>query len=106
MVGRARDPNATLATLQSLVRGGRLVLMGSMTTDLPIPYGAVMHNDLEILGQFMYPANAYRRLLDLVRSGQLNITSIRPRVYPLPALRDAMDAAAHAGNLECVVMQP
>jgi len=106
MVGRARDPNATLAVLHSLARGGRLVLMGSMTADLPIPYGTVMLHNLEILGQFMYPATAFRRLLDLVRSGQLDITSIRPRVYPLPALRDAMDAAATAGKLECVVMQP
>lgn len=106
MVGRARDPNATLAVLHSLSRGGRLVLMGSMTPDLPIPYGTVMLNDLEILGQFMYPATAYRRLLSLVRSGQLDISPIRPRVYPLPALRDAMEAAATAGSLECVVMEP
>lgn len=105
MVGRARDPNATLAALHSLARGGRLVLMGSMTPDLPIPYGLVMWNDLEILGQFMYPATAYRRLLGLLRSGLLDITPIRPRVYPLPALREAMEAAANAGNLECVVME-
>jgi alcohol dehydrogenase len=106
MVGQARDPNSTLAALHSLRRGGRLVLMGSMTTDLPIPYTAVMLNSWEILGQFMYPASAYRRLLDLLRSGLLDITPIRPRVYPLAALPEAMEAAASAGNLECVVMQP
>ncbi len=71
MVGGATDPRSTLAALTSLRRGGRLVLMGSMTVDLPIPYTAVMLNDWEILGQFMYPASAYRRLLDLLRSGLL-----------------------------------
>lgn len=106
MVGQARDPNATLAALHSLRRGGRLVLMGSMTTDLPLPYTAVMLNSWEIIGQFMYPANAYRRLLDLLRGGLLDISPIRPRVYPLAALPEAMDAAATAGNLECVVVQP
>jgi len=106
MVGRARDPNATLAALHSLSRGGRLVLMGSMATELPIPYGVVMLNNLEILGQFMYPANAYSRLLDLVRSGQLDITPIRARIYRLPDLHEAMEAAADAGNVQCVVMQP
>jgi alcohol dehydrogenase len=65
MVGQARDPKSTLAALHSLHRGGRLVLMGSMTTDLPIPYTAVMLNSWEIIGQFMYPATAYRRLLEL-----------------------------------------
>jgi alcohol dehydrogenase len=106
MVGQARDPHSTLAALHSLRRGGRLVLMGSMTTDLPIPYTSVMLNSWEILGQFMYPASAYRRLLDLLRSGLLDISPIRPRVYPLAALPEAMEAAATAGNLECIVMQP
>jgi alcohol dehydrogenase len=106
MVGQARDPKATLAALHSLRRGGRLVLMGSMTTDLPIPYTALMINSWEILGQFMYPVSAYRRLLDLLRSGLLDIRAIRPRVYPLAALPEAMEAAATAGNLECIVMQP
>jgi alcohol dehydrogenase len=106
MVGQAKDPKATLAALHSLRRGGRLVLMGSMTTELPIPYTTVMLNSWEILGQFMYPASAYRRLLELLRCGLLDITPIRPRVYPLAALPEAMEAAATAGNLELIVMQP
>lgn len=105
MVGRARDPKSTLAALHSLNRGGRLVLMGSMTTELPLPYGLVMANNLEILGQFMYPAEAYRQLLGLVRSGLLDLTRLHPKVYPLVALPEAMDAAAEAGNLESVVIQ-
>lgn len=106
MVGQAGDPNATLAALHSLRRAGRLVLMGSMTTALPLPYTAVMLNNLEILGQFMYPAGAYRRLLALLRSGLLDISAIHPRVYALAELPEAMDAAAVAGNLEYVVVRP
>jgi alcohol dehydrogenase len=106
MVGQAHDPNSTLAALHSLRRGGRLVLMGSMTIDLPLPYTSVMLNSWEIIGQFMYPASAYLRLLDLLRGGLLDISPIRPRVFPLAALREAMEAAATARNLECIVMQP
>ena len=106
MVGNAGDPRSTLAALTSLRRDGRLVLMGSMTVDLPIPYTQVMLNGWEILSQFMYPASAYRRLIGLVRSGLLDIDAIRPKLFPLAALHDAMDAAAATGNLELVVMQP
>lgn len=37
-VGGATDPSATLAALNALRRNGRLVLMGSMTVDLPVSY--------------------------------------------------------------------
>ena len=106
MVGQAKDPNATLAALHGLRRGGRLVLMGSMSADLPIPYTALMFNNWELIGQFMYPANAYLRLLELVRCGLLDITKIRPHTYPMAALPAAMDAAATAGNFDTIVVQP
>jgi len=38
-----------------------------------------MLNDWEIIGQFMYPAGAYRRLLELLRSGLLDISPILAR---------------------------
>jgi len=105
MVGNASDSRSTLAGLMSLRRGGRLVLMGSMTVDLPVPYTMVMLNNWEILGQFMYPAGAYRRLIELVRSGLLDISVIAPRVFALDALPEAMEAAVAAGNLEYVVVR-
>jgi alcohol dehydrogenase len=106
MVGRARDANATLASLNSLGRGGRLVLMGSMTTPLQLSYSDVVRNDWEIIGQFMYPAGAYRRLIGMLRSRLLDISVIRPVTFPLAALPEAAEAAAKASNLECVVVQP
>jgi alcohol dehydrogenase len=106
MVGRAGDANATLAALKSLRRGGRLVLMGSMTIPLPLSYGEIMRNNWEIIGQFMYPAEAYRSLLGLVRAELLDLKPIRALQFPLAALPAAMDAAANATNLECVVVEP
>jgi alcohol dehydrogenase len=43
---------------------------------------------------------------DLVRSGLLDRTLLRPRVFPLAELPTAMEEAAAAGNLEYVVVQP
>ena len=106
MVGQAADPNATLAALRALRRGGRLVLMGSMTVPLPIPYTQLVTNDLEVIGQFMYPADASARLLDLVGAGLLNIKAIVPRVFALADLPQAMEAAANATSLECIVVRP
>jgi MFS family permease len=41
------------------------------------------------LGHFMYAVSAYQRLLDLLRSGVLNISAIRPRAYSLSAITTA-----------------
>jgi len=106
MVGQAGDAAATLATLNSLRRGGRLVLMGSMTVPLQLSYSDIMRNNWEIIGQFMYPADANNRLIRLLRAGLLDISAIRIRGFPLSDLPDAMVAAADASNLECVVVQP
>jgi alcohol dehydrogenase len=54
----------------------------------------------------MYPADAYRRLIGLVRAGLLDIAPIRPRCFPLAALQEAMKASATEGNLECAVVKP
>ena len=106
MVGGAQDPNATLAALKSLSRGGRLVLMGSMGVPLPISYLDVMLNNLEIIGQFMYPQDTFMRLVDLARAGLLDLRAIRARSFPFEALPEAMEAAATADALECVVVTP
>jgi alcohol dehydrogenase len=106
IVGGAQDANATLAALKSLRRGGRLVLMGSMAVPLPISYLEMMLNNLEIIGQFMYPSDAFTRLIDLARGGLLDLRAIRVRPFPLEALPEAIDVAATADGLECVVVTP
>jgi alcohol dehydrogenase len=105
MVGGATDPNATLTALRSLRRGGRLVLMGSMSAPLPISYLDVMLNNWEILGQFMYTRESYSRLLDLIRSGILDPTKIEPVIYPLDQLGEAINKAAEIENLQCVIVR-
>jgi alcohol dehydrogenase len=94
-----------LAALRSLNRGGRLILMGTMTVPLPVSYVEMMFDGWEIMGQFMYPRESYQRLLDLIRSGQLDMNMIRPIVNPLAQLRQAMERATKVGSFECVVIQ-
>jgi alcohol dehydrogenase len=104
MVGNAKDPSSTLAALGALYRGGRIVLMGSSTAPVPLDYLQVMFNNLEIIGNFMHAQNAYLPLLALVRSGRLDLRAIRPNVFALSDLEQAMEVAGKAGSLELVVV--
>lgn len=102
MVGQARDARSTLAALKSLGRGGRLVLMGSMTAELPVSYGELLLNNWEVIGHFMYQPPDIRRLLALVRMGALDLGVVKTTGFPLPQLDAAMDAASAMKGLECV----
>jgi alcohol dehydrogenase len=104
MVGRATDPNATLATLCSLRRNGRLVLMGSMTVDLPVPYGELMRNNWELIGHFMYTGADYQALVALVGSKQLSLDPVELKSWPFSQLETAIDAAGSMHGLQCTVV--
>jgi alcohol dehydrogenase len=97
MIGQARSADSTLATLDALSRGGRLVLMGSMAVPLPVDYTALMQTGREILGAFMYPRDAPARLLALAASGRLDLGAIEIAARPLGELPSAMDEAAAPG---------
>jgi alcohol dehydrogenase len=97
MIGRATDSAGTLATLGSLHRRGRLVLMGSMTVPLPVDYGELMRSGRELIGNFMYPLDAPHRLLRLVEAGLLDLSLIPRRSFPLPELHEAMNTAEQPG---------
>jgi alcohol dehydrogenase len=97
MVRDADTPDATLATLAALRRGGRLVLMGSMSVPLPVDYTDLITSRREIIGNFMYPPDAPARLMQLAASGQLNLDRIDIACYPLADLPAAMDRAAERG---------
>jgi alcohol dehydrogenase len=103
-VGGAKDPSSTLAGLRSLHRNGRLVLMGSMGAPIPVSYMEMMSNNWEILGNFIYPVDAYLRLLALVRGGLLDLRSIRTHTFELAALSAAMEVATTTKSLVCVVV--
>ncbi|GLY64286.1 zinc-binding dehydrogenase [Amycolatopsis taiwanensis] len=103
MVGRAGDANGTLATLGSLRRGGRLVLMGSMRVPLPIDYNELMLSGHEIIGNYMYPPKAVSEVLDLAAAGLLDFGRIRRTTFALDELPAAIEAAG-APNAPLVVM--
>jgi alcohol dehydrogenase len=103
MVGGATDANATV--LKSLRRGGRLVLMGSMSAPLPLAYGDIVANNWEVIGNFVDDAAAYRRLVSLVRAGLLNLDVARIQAFPFVELKPAMEAARRMQGLDCTVVQ-
>lgn len=104
MVGNASDPSMTLACLRSLRHAGRIILMGSMSVPLPIAYTELMLNSWAIIGNFMYPPEAYRKVLNFFRAGLIPPDAITPIIYGLGDIRVAMNTARQASGLQSVVI--
>jgi alcohol dehydrogenase len=104
LVGRADSSASTLATLKALRRGGRLLVMGSVSQPLSISVGEMLANDWAVIGQFMYPREAPRRLLELVEAGLLDLTRVNMRTFALGDLPAAMEAAASMRGLDATVL--
>jgi alcohol dehydrogenase len=105
MIGGATDTAGTQSALAALRRNGRLVLMGSAKAPLPIDYTQLMMTNREIIGHFMYPADAPARVLRLAASDLLDLAAIPVTSFPLDELEPAMDAAAERGG-PLVVVKP
>ncbi|GAA1878854.1 MDR/zinc-dependent alcohol dehydrogenase-like family protein [Streptantibioticus ferralitis] len=90
---------------------GTVVLMGGVGMlggdDLGLPYPWIMRNNITIRGQWMYPREAITRLIQLTRSGQLDLRQFDITAFDLD---DANAAVAHAAtdgrHFSLTVIQP
>jgi len=105
LLGAASSTTTTLATLRSLRRGGRLVIMGSASVPLEVNFGEMLSNDWEVVGNFMYPNTAVASLANLIASGQLDLSPIRLRRYAFVDLPQAITAATSMKDLDLTVIE-
>jgi alcohol dehydrogenase len=104
IVGGASSSTSTVAALHSLRRGGRLVLMGSCSEPIPVTMGEMLSNNWEMMGNFMYPVEAPRRLAALAASGLLDLAQVKTRMFALSDLPTAMEHAANMRGLDLTAL--
>lgn len=86
---------------------GRVVLMGGVRSDLPLPYSWLMRNEITVRGTWMYPRTAVHRMVALVRAGLIDLGQYDLAEYGLDDANDAIaHAAATAGPLRLTVIRP
>ena len=90
---------------------GRVVLMGGVGMlggdDLRLPYTWLMRNGITVRGQWMYPRDANPKLIDLVRSGLLDLGLCAVTSFPLEQVNEAVEhAAIHSGPFRRTILCP
>jgi len=102
---------AVRAAAMTVREYGRVVLMGGVgmldSDDLVLPYPWLMHNSVTIRGQWMYPRAAVPQMIQLIRSGVLDLSHELISTFSLDDANDAVaHAAAHPGPFDRTVLLP
>jgi len=75
-----------------VARGGRLVQIGTQPDTVTLPANLVMSKELNVIGSFRY-AHVFPMVLDLMKSGRVNVADLVSAVYPFGDMQAAMDRA-------------
>lgn len=102
-----QDSAPTRRGIMAVRPGGTAVLMGGVQADLDVPYGYVMHNNLVIRGQFMYPRHAPLLLAGLIGADLLSLEPFAVQTFPLEQINQAVQYAYdHSGPFQLTVVKP
>jgi alcohol dehydrogenase len=105
------DASVARAAIMSLREGGRAVLMGGVGMlggeDLSLPYPWIMRNLITVRGQWMYETAVIPGLVNLIRSGLLDLDQWAVTAFPLAEANQAVvHAADNAGPFKLTVLEP
>ncbi|MFD7004197.1 medium chain dehydrogenase/reductase family protein [Streptomyces mirabilis] len=99
------------AAAMAVRESGTVVLMGGVGmlggADLGLPYPWIMRNNITIRGQWMYPREANAQLIQLARTGLLDLRQFSVTAFDLDHANAALaHAAADGGRFSLTVIRP
>lgn len=101
------SPSWARAAVLAVRPYGRAVLMGGIRQDVSLPYVWIMRHGIEVRGQWMYPREAARQMVGMVRSGLIRLDETAVTEFPLERVNEAVaHAAANAGPFKMTVVRP
>jgi len=88
----AGAPEAVVASINSVKRGGRVALVGlTGNKDVSFNTDRITLDEVDVFGVRSSP-NAYPELINLIAAGKVNVKKLISRTYPLEQINDAFEA--------------
>ena len=100
----AGRPETFLMAAEATRRGGTLVTVGNISEPTNQKLVEINMKEIDIKCVFRY-ANVFPLALELIASGQIDITAIAPNIFPFDETPKAFDYAVHNGAsvLKCIL---
>ncbi|HET8563477.1 MAG TPA: zinc-binding dehydrogenase [Candidatus Binatia bacterium] len=88
----AGAPEAVVASINAVKRGGRVALVG-LTGNKEVSFNTdrIALDEIDVFGVRSSP-NAYPELINLIAAGKVNVKKLISRLYPLEKISEAFDA--------------
>ena len=107
----AATPAQVRTALLAVRPYGRVVLMGGVGMaggpGIELPYAWLMRNCVSIHGKWMYPREAPRRMIGMIRAGLIDLDAFAVTTFALDHVNEAVaHAAANAGPFKMTIVAP
>ena len=99
------SPSALVQGMALLRRGGTLVQVGTLATEVTLPFNDIMARELTVAGSFRF-ANVFGTALHLMANGRIDAAKVVSAVYPLPDMHAAMARAIAKTDVIKVQIEP
>ncbi len=97
-------PQTIRTALDSVRRGGRVVVVGFSAESVNLPAGKIMFSELEIRGSLGCRPVDYPGIIELVRSGKLRLAELVTGRVSLADINDGLDSLRNGEGLRTIVI--
>jgi D-arabinose 1-dehydrogenase-like Zn-dependent alcohol dehydrogenase len=90
-------PAATLDALRSVRKGGRMIIIGGVSGDVPVNVKWLMDNSIQLIGSLWFSTAEGQEIADMAAAGTLDLSIFQPKTFPLSHVNDLVK---HIGDRE------
>ncbi|PHN17279.1 alcohol dehydrogenase [Pseudomonas sp. ICMP 561] len=106
-VGPGAPHQISVDGIGALRRGGRMVDIGGMSEDLPLPMFKLMCYQISVIGSLWFSVAEGQDMAEMASAGTLDLSVFDQLIFPLSRVNEALDALeARKGGFSNVVVTP
>lgn len=98
------NPSTIQEAFSSLHPGGRLVVVGYSDREVALNAGRIMYREMEIRGSLGCRPVDYPRVIELARTGRIQVVPLVTARFPLADINEGLDALRHSQGIRSVVV--
>jgi D-arabinose 1-dehydrogenase-like Zn-dependent alcohol dehydrogenase len=87
-LGAGALPASTLDALRSVRKGGRMVIIGGVSGDVPVNVKWLMDNSIQLIGSLWFSTGEGQEIADMAAAGTLDLSIFQPKAFPLSQVNE------------------